>query len=301
MGRIDKGGRKWLITYERGRCDFPYFQWECHTDVPICLFAYLGSKPAWKKRGTHIKRGVVYHHDPELFCRYDDVICQNEHEETTIHTFTWRTPLDGSTFWWRCGGQTLAPFGRWSASRSPCFGRSCILPEINPFCQAEPHPLNWSLIANGWEGAWTFTPIVTHYITETTILMRAEPPYPPHDFHRLYLYTGYGPLWPHGDPLWLASANTSSLLGGDFQPVIFTYLPYKLYAGQPYVMSLLPLPFVGKPPVSVTHRLAGRNPNCPPYTPIASRWWRGETERSDWEWPGDIANFVNLGFLPAAP
>jgi len=127
-GRIDPSGEKWLITYQSGHCVGANFEWTCTTDVPIVLFAYVSTKPPWKKRGTHTKRGVVSRHDAEVYWNYEFIKCQEEVEACTVHTFTWPFYPDNQVFWWRCGGLTPGVFPQWSASRSPFWNFKCAAP-----------------------------------------------------------------------------------------------------------------------------------------------------------------------------
>jgi len=143
VGRVDPSGLKWVITWQRSHCDWPDFTWECDTDVPVLLFAYVGTRAPWKKSGVHIKRGVVSHHDPHIYFPYQFIVCQNESGLTTHHTFTWqvpsaektfdwRPPGDNVLFWWRCGGRTsklvLPNVPIWTASRSPFYNWRCPKP-----------------------------------------------------------------------------------------------------------------------------------------------------------------------------
>lgn len=158
-----------MITYQRGRCAWPNFEWRCTTDVPIILFAYISTEPPHKKKGTHIKRGVVFHHAAKVYWSYQLITCQNEDGEVTDHTFTWQVPSDEGTFdwrppgdnvvfWWRCGGRTNTFFPKWSASRSPFYNARCPKPVgVEITCQllhgspqVERYGPNW---ADAWSGA----------------------------------------------------------------------------------------------------------------------------------------------------
>ncbi|GAI43874.1 unnamed protein product, partial [marine sediment metagenome] len=113
-GCVDPRGRKWVIIWFEGWCEWPKYYFHCITDVPIILWANIGDRTPWKRAGTHFKRGVAYHHAAELHWFYRLVWCQDEEGESYHHTFhfplfergeMWWLPLfkSGETFWWRCG------------------------------------------------------------------------------------------------------------------------------------------------------------------------------------------------------
>lgn len=156
LGRIDPKGKQWIITYQRGRCVGNNWEWECKTDVPIILFAYVSVTPPWKKAGTHVKRGVVTHHDPTVYFPYDFISCQNEGGEVTEHTFTWPYYPDQQVFWWRCGGRTGGWFPKWSASRSPFWNAKCAPPaEQEATYQTYYDSCQVSDYGNSWANAWS--------------------------------------------------------------------------------------------------------------------------------------------------
>lgn len=189
-GRVDPRGRKWVITHQRPRCEWPNFHWECDTDVPIWLFAYVGINPPWKKRGTHEKRGVVFHHGAEVYFPFWFISCQNEAGEITHHTFTWQVPSDEGTFdwrppgdnvlfWWRCGGRTTKwvwPFQPiWSASRSPFYNFRCKKPPHDKyeFTPCDPHETNRNSAEDPDRCGQTFLVHTAHFISSVNLWVAA--------------------------------------------------------------------------------------------------------------------------------
>lgn len=202
-GRIRSDGRKWVITYQRGTCAWPNYEWECDTDVPVILFAYLGTHAPWKKKGTHVKRGVVYHHAAKIYFPYDLISCQNEEDEVTEHTFTWplpdeygrfvgRPPGDDVLFWWRCGGLTTGLFppltALWSASRSPFYNAHCRAPAYIPACYTENHLGTAGVHRSVDEFSRRFTPLKAFTANKLTFsLCRGQLDNPPISvFYRIY-------------------------------------------------------------------------------------------------------------------
>lgn len=146
-GRIDPRGLKWVILDQHATKHYVGLKWECDTDVEVHLFAYVSCEAPKKKRGTHVKRGVVFHHAAEVYWSYRDIVCQEEEGFTTHHTFFFRCYPGCLELWWRCGGRTtewVRPFAPiWSASRSPFYHWTCLY--VGPFQILYPNaPDHWA-------------------------------------------------------------------------------------------------------------------------------------------------------------
>ncbi len=172
-GRIDTRGVKWVILWQAGFCNWPVYHWECITDVPIIMFAYVGRNSPWKKRGTHMKRGVTYHHDAELFWTFHDLVCQDEPGLSYHHTFSLPAYKSDVTFWWRCGGRTSTfvwpgqPI--WTASRSPFYHAKCHEPVYTPACYCEYQYTSATGLSSYQQWCISFMPTRSYYATRMTM------------------------------------------------------------------------------------------------------------------------------------
>jgi len=252
-GRVNPKGRKWVITWHQGVCEWPNYGWHCFTDVPIVLFAYIAKKTPWKKRGTHFKRGVAYHHAANVYWPYHLITCQEEHEESYHHTFHWPVFKSGETFWWRCGGVTgiypIALRPKWSASRSPFYHAVCTKPLYATACYKD---------ATGGVGRGTyqgerlsqrFIPCRTYKadkITVKTFNTPGETNFPPSIEMGLWQTDGNGK--PLGNPLRIGNIPYTPSPGGPLISHTVSFAPITLQADGNYSFSIAgyPPPYPGQ-------------------------------------------------------
>jgi len=113
-----KEGAPWLALTLAGEFTDTDYLFTMTTDIPCHLHCLVGSSKPWVSLSTHIIRGVVFHHDPELYFKWFSSVTQDEAGDTTTHTFTLPCPLDNVTYWLVARGTVD---GKESPSISPPF------------------------------------------------------------------------------------------------------------------------------------------------------------------------------------
>lgn len=266
-GRIDPKGRKWVIINQRSSPYFEGVKWECDTDVEIHLFAYVSPRPPKKKRGTHVKRGVVFQHAAEVYWSYKDIVCQLEPGFTTHHTFIFYCYCPEPYLWWRCGGRTTQwvwPFQPiWSASRSSFYHWKCSYPPPpEPYCFDTCDPINhWTTNASH-KRAINFQPCTNFVATELGACVSRWgdiPPFP-HTILQLYTMAGDGTpgtLLSETHPLWtfIIPSTPPTIIRGSITPVT-------LFADQQYCFALVPEEWIAHPNPCHLQWHVGIDQNC---------------------------------------
>ncbi|GAI11354.1 unnamed protein product, partial [marine sediment metagenome] len=65
-----KLGAPWLILRQAGAFRDMIYDWGCHTDIGCLLHLLVGERKPYISPTVHITRGVVFHHDAELWFRW---------------------------------------------------------------------------------------------------------------------------------------------------------------------------------------------------------------------------------------
>jgi len=111
-------GAPWLALTLAGEFTDTDYLFTMTTDIPCHLHCLVGSSKPWVSLSTHIIRGVVFHHDPELYFKWFKSVTQDEAVDTTTHSFTLPYYLDNVTYWLVARGTVD---GKESPSISPPF------------------------------------------------------------------------------------------------------------------------------------------------------------------------------------
>jgi len=94
-----KEGAPWLAQVMQGSWTDTHYDLTITTDIACHLHVLLGTSKPWISLTTHVTRGVVFHHDAELYFRWYASIDQNEEGDVTEHTFHIPAPLNDVIYW----------------------------------------------------------------------------------------------------------------------------------------------------------------------------------------------------------
>lgn len=176
LGRVDPRGQKWVIL---GSQTWPHnggVEVIVTTDVPILLFAYVSWQIPKKRRGTHTKRGITFHHSADVRWSYYAIVCQAEKGWGYTHTFYFNCFADKPEIWWRFGGRTTQfvfpgqPI--WSASRSSFYHWKCLPPPSVDQAECQKEYDNPGGFCQGWNAeAQTVHPTTNHRISRLDLIL----------------------------------------------------------------------------------------------------------------------------------
>ena len=111
-------GSPWLITVKTGTFDDWIYNLWVKTDVACTLHVLVGTtRPIIKPEG-HITHGVVFHHDPRIYFKWNQRVNQHEEGDVTSHTFAIPYAYEDVKYWVMAVGSVD---GKDSPSVSPPF------------------------------------------------------------------------------------------------------------------------------------------------------------------------------------
>ena len=165
-------GPPWLPTHQSAAWAGPDIIWTLTTDIPCHLFIRVSDKPPWKQAGTHYKRGVVFHHAPNVYFAWHFEEEQQEPGDTTQHTFQFYFNFSCQTLWWYAYGTVD---GKDSPSISPFYHQHYLEPTYTPACLYNIEPGEYRNILENHRHARPFKPLRDYICNKLTLDLSFQP------------------------------------------------------------------------------------------------------------------------------